>query len=171
MDCLKSFTIYTNSNENASAPKSDIWGAVHGGYWIYNNGGISTFTIQGFKNINVHGVECQGDLSCLINTGNSVIVQDWAFDIQINGQNPLVSGTVTAAPNNYNISPQAQNPIFSLGKYNSKFMLASPIQSAKTLTINGLRASGFGNENAAVLNIAWNVNFIIYYTYEGELLY
>jgi hypothetical protein len=168
MDCLKSFTIYTSSSENASAPKIDTWGALYGGYWIYNNGGISTFNIEGFKNINVHGVACQGDVGSTINTGNSVIVEDWSFIIQINGQNPLVSGTVVAAPNNFNITPQAQNPIFAVGKYNSKFMLSSPIQSAKTITINNLIANGYGNENAAVLNIAWNVNFIVYYTYEGE---
>ena len=167
MSCIKSFIIKSTANETGSgATVVDTWGVDN--YWQYNKGGSSTFNIQGFKNINIHGIEAVGDVGCLINTGSSIIVTDWSFILQVNGQNPLVNSNITAAPNNYSVTSEGTNPIFSLSRYSPKFNLASPIASATSISIQGLRAYGYGAESLITINIAWLMNFVVYYSYEGE---
>ena len=167
MSCIKSFIITSSANETGIGPAQvDTWGVDN--YWIFNKGGTSTFNIEGFKNINIHSIEAQGDVASLIATGSSVIVNDWSFIIQVNGQNPIIGGNITAAPNNYSIVTFGTNQIFSLSRYNPKFCLDSPIQSVTSINIQGLRASGYGAENLLTLNLAWFMNFIVYYSFEGE---
>jgi hypothetical protein len=169
MSCLKSFTFLSSANESVTTPQLDTWGTVAPFSWLYQKAsGSSTFNIQGYKNVNIHAIEAVGDVGCLLNLGQSVVVNDWAFYIQINGQNPLVSGNLTVSPNNYSIQLQATNPNFSLSRYNPKLTLADPITSATSIQILGLKASGLSADNATTLNIAWNMNFVVYYTYEGE---
>lgn len=169
MNCLKSFSFLSSANESVTTPNVDTWGTVSPFSWAYSKAsGVSTFNIEGYKNVNIHSIEALGDVGCLLNTGNSVIVNDWSFLVQVNGQNPLVSGNITGAPNAYSIQTQATSPVFSLSRYNPKFELADPITSATSIQITGLRAFGLSAENATILNIAWHINFVVYYSYEGE---
>ena len=169
MSCIQSFTFLSSANETVAAPDFDSWGLAPQNYWQYNKpAGTSTFNIQGFKNVNIHGIEAQGDVYTLHNSGNAALVNDWTFFLTVNGQNPQVSGNITVAPNNYSIVTQGINPLFALSRYNNKFTFEDPIQSATNIQISGLRASGIGAENLALLTIAWTVNFVVYYSYEGE---
>jgi len=169
MDCLRSFTFISSANESIVAPNIDTWGLAPQNYWLANSSaGTSTFNIQGFKNVNIHSIEASGEVSCLLNTGFSVLVNDWSFYVQINGQNPLVSGNITASPNRFSIQTQGTNPNFSLSKYNPKIEFADPIESARSIQITGFKASGIGAESLTTVNLAWNLNFVVYYSYEGD---
>ena len=169
MNCLRSFNFKSDAFENLVAPDIDVWlNGVHT-FWIAQKpAGISTFNIQGFKNINIHSIEVQGIVDSNVGTANSVIVNDWTFAIQVNGQNALVSGLTVGAPNPYAIVIQGTNVNFNLSKYSPKFTLMDPIQSARSIQILGLKASGIGVENIAAINLSWTVNFIVYYSYEGD---
>ena len=169
MDCMKSFTFVSGANENVTAPNIVTWGLAPNTYWLYQHGsGQSTFNIQGFKNINVHAIEAVGDVSSLLTGGTTVLVNDWRFLVQISGQNPQVSGNITAAPNRFSIVTQPQDPIVGLSRYQTRIDFASPIQSAKSIQIVGLTASGIAAQNPANINLAWYMTFIVYYTFEGE---
>jgi len=169
MDCMRSFSFLSSANENAVGAEIKTWGLAPQNYWLYQSQSqLSTFNIQGFKNVNVHSVEAQGVVSTLITGTEGIIVNDWDFSITVNGQNPLINGNITAAPNNFSIQTQGLNPTFVIGKYSPKFTFADPIQSASSIQITQLRASGIGAQNLANINIAWAINFIVYYTYEGE---
>ena len=169
MDCLRSFSFLSSANESTGVLEFKTWGVAPQNYWQYRSDSqLSTFNIRGFKNINIYSVEAQGIVSSLFSSSENVIVTDWDFSIQVNGQNPLISGDITAAPNNFSIQTQALNPNFVIGKYSPKFCFESPIQSASSIQITQLRASGIGAQSLININIAWAVNFIVYYKYEGE---
>jgi hypothetical protein len=171
MSCLRTFSILSSANENAVAPIIDTWGLAPNNYWVYSKIGganTSTFNIQGFKNINIHSIEAQGDVGCVPNLGNSIIVNDWSFYLVVTGQNPIVGGTITPAPNAWSIQTQSTSVNMALNKFNPRLCFDSPIQSATNIQIQGLRASGIGAENPLNINIAWTMNFIVTYSFEGE---
>ena len=169
MDCMRSFSFLTSSNENAVAPEIKTWGLAPQNYWLFSSTNpTSTFNIQGFKNVNVHSIEAQGVVSTLITGTEGIIVNDWDWSITVNGQNPLINGNITVAPNGFSIQTQGINPTFVLGKYSPKFTFADPIQSVSSIQLTQLRASGIGAQNLANINITYAFNFIVYYTYEGE---
>ena len=53
-------------------------------------------------------------------------------------------------------------------KYNYKVEFASPIQSVTSIDLNTLTVSGIGNESLVNQNLTWFLNFVVYYSYEGE---
>jgi hypothetical protein len=170
MDCVRSFSFSASANENVVSPNIRTWGTAPQNYWIYeSSAGSSTFNIQGFKNINIFSIEAVGNVGTLTTTGSSgVLVQDWSFLVQINGQNPLVNGNITASPNRFSIVSQPTGPLFELSKYNPKLELADPISSPSSIQINRLNASGIGAQNLTQINLAWFMTFVVYYKYEGE---
>ena len=169
MDCMRSFSFLTSSNENAVPPEIKTWGVAPENYWEYSSTNpSSTFNIQGFKNVNVYSIEAQGVVSTLATVAQGIIVNDWDWSLTVNGQNPLINGNITAAPNGFGIFTQPLNPTFVLGKYSPKFTFADPIQSVSSIVLTQLRATGIGAQNLANINITYAFNFIVYYTYEGE---
>jgi hypothetical protein len=171
MSCLKSFSFTSAANENSISPEIKTWGPLTNLNWVYQSSNPnSTFRIEGFKNVNIHSIQAIGTVSTLLGATppSSILVNDWAFSIRINGQNSLISGSIQAAPNGFSIISQPVNPTFELSRYNPIFNFADPIQSATSIDITRLQASGTGAENAANINISWFMTFIVYYTYEGE---
>lgn len=168
MNCIRSFNFVTLQNQTLSGANIDTWVVGGQNYWSANLIGSSTFDVQGFKNINIHSVEALGSVFTTKNLGFSAIVQDWQFFIKINGYSPLVSGKVRTAPNDFAIDVELASPDFSLSRYNPKLEFAEPIASALSIELYGLQASGYGAESLLSINLAWDMNFIIYYSYEGE---
>ena len=168
MDCLRSFQIIVGSNTTVSSGDIATWGLAPQNYWLARQTGTSTFNIQGFKNINIFGIESVGTVSSVIGGADQVIVNDWAFSLTVTGINPLVGGTVTVTPNSYGLQIQGVNPFIELSRYSPKIMLEEPISSARTITITELRASGIGARNLAAINLQWAFNFVVYYKFEGE---
>lgn len=169
MNCLRSFNFISSGSQNLSGADIDTWSnGLHNFFIAQRPAGISTFNIQGFKNINIYAIEVQGIVASGINTNNSVIINDWSFFISVQGQNSLVSGLTVGSPNPYNIAIQPTDVEFSLAKYSPKFTFLDPVKSAKSIKILGLKADGLGAENLLAVNLTWSVNFIAYYNYEGE---
>jgi len=171
MECLKSFSLVSSFNGTVPVGTSlDIWGVVPRYSWAYQrNSTGSTFTIQGFKNINVHKIEVVGEFfTANLNAGNSINVDDWILYVQVYGQNPLIGGIVTASPNDLGMSYPASNPVFSLSKYATSINFADPILSVRNIGLLDVRASGLSAQTAASINLGWYMNLFVYYTFEGE---
>jgi hypothetical protein len=82
---------------------------------------------------------------------------------------PIIGNNVTAAPNQWNLttaSPGIQN--FRLGKYINEVKFASPIQSVTAIDLKNLQVQGIGNESLIIQNLTWFLNFVVYYSFEGE---
>lgn len=174
MDCLRSFSFSTNLTNTITAASGELkqWSTLGNNYWqVYTNSSLvspSIYNIQGFKNIEVYGIEAIGDIQTQQNIGiDGVIVNNWNIDISINGQQPLVGGSTIGGY--YNIdSTLPDNNIFSIGKYTNSVKFATPIISATSITLGRTRASGIGFQTLGSINLNWKVNFLIYYKFEGE---
>jgi hypothetical protein len=170
MNCIQSFSFTSSANDNFVAPDLLAWTAPGGmPYFQVDKNYISTFNIQGFKNVNIFGVDVIGDFQPLITTVNPAIVSDWQIRMRLNGQMPLISGNITAAPNGWSLTqgiPQSQ--IFTLSRFKTSFKLESPIQSVTSIQLDNLKINGIGPNSLLTVNVSWNLQFIVYYQYEGE---
>jgi len=173
MDCLRSFNLYSQNTfaPNYTGPEVKTWTTGTQIFWSFSHiGQLSTFNIQGFKNVNVYGIELIGNVGTNVAApSGGCIPTDWYLQIQVNGFVPIIGGSVVASPNFYNLSTAQSNvQLFNLGRFNSKFMLASPIESVSSIAINDLTANGTGGETLLNLNIQSVFNIVVYYKYEGE---
>lgn len=168
---LKSFSFLSNFGGNIAVGTSlDMWGASPRISWAYQQKEAgSTINVQGFKNINVHSIQARGNAYAnLLGTGNSVVVDDWNFYMQLNGQSPLLGGSVVVSPNTLGVSIPARNPAFSLSKFNTQIDFVDPITSVTSIQLLETRMTGTSAQNLANINLGWYVNFMIYYSFEGE---
>lgn len=171
MSCLKSFVIRSTANENVtSGAELDLWGISPTISWAYLADKTSTFNVQGFKNINIHAIEAVGDFgnNRNMNTNFGSVVSDWAFRFSLTGTMSTVSGNITASPNPFLFTQPIGNPLIDLSKFTPKITFPDPIQSVRTIQLTGVRAYGTSAENLTTINIGWLMNFIFYYSYEGE---
>jgi hypothetical protein len=168
MNCLRSFILSVGGNSTVSGGNLAQWGLAPQNYYIATIDGLSTFNIEGFKNVNIHAVEMLGDVSSVVGGTDQVIVNDWSFQLEILGQNPFLNGGITVTPNTFIMQRQAINPVFTLSRYNTKLTLVDPIVSASTIRIAQLKASGIGARNITAANLQWRMTLIVYYNYEGE---
>lgn len=171
MDCLKSFSLLISGTQNATAgppAQIDTWqiGTQH--FFLYRsaNTSPSTFTIQGFKNIDIYRIEAVGNMESFIGT-TACIVQDWTASVQITGTNGQIGGVV-GTPNGFNLSQQSVSPQFALSKFAPAINFASPINSATVFTLVNINMQGIAPENLTTLGIGWNINFNVFYKFEGE---
>lgn len=170
MDCLRSFNFRIDTNTNITTGVK-TWTTGGGGhYWAVNAGTSSTYNIQGYKNINVYGIEVVGAVQTLPTAGTGgVVVNDWTIDIFLDGVQPILGSNITSSPNFYSISNTSLgNKVFPIGKYNSNLQFGDPYESVKSIQILDTNASGFGWETLTNVNLFWNLNFIVYYKFEGE---
>lgn len=170
MDCLQSFSFSTQANSNFSGGQVKTWLAGAQEFWAVDVSLSSTFNIEGYKNINIHGVDVIGTFSTLqAATLGGCVVEDWGVQVLINGQIPLVSGTIQASPNQWSINnSSAFAKVFEVSKFNSSFRLSSPFQSVKSVQLINLRSNGYGGQTVGNVNLYWNLNFVFHYSYEGE---
>jgi hypothetical protein len=169
MSCLKSFTFHSSTSINAT--NAYIWTQNGNNYWVLDTPRSSSFNIQGFKNVNIHGMELIGAIeSFQPNVTDNCIVQDWGITLQLQGGTiPQVSGNITSSPNQWSLdNTSAFARLFTLGKYQNKVMFASPFESVKTIALVNLNASGIGAQINTGVSLKWNLQWVFYYTYEGE---
>jgi len=171
MDCLRSFNILVANQGNYGVPQGfKYWpvGAQH--FWMYQSTNPdSIFNIEGFKNINIFKIEICGD----INTNNlpvgvSGLVNNWNYELQVIGQNSVIGGNVSAAPNGFGMSVQAVNPIFAFSKFQRSIEFPTPIQSAKQIIVNALFVEGIANESLLSIQLETFITITVYYKFEGE---
>jgi hypothetical protein len=168
---LKSFSFVSTLSQTVPVGLSlDMWGVSPSISWAYQQKQSgSTVNIQGFKNINIHSIKAVGDVfTSLLNTGYSMVVEDWIFYVGINGQSPLVGANVTASPNTMNVAIQGNNPIYSLSKYRTSLDFTDPITSVQSIQLLDVRASGLSAQALTNINLGWYVNFLVYYTFQDE---
>jgi len=171
MNCLESFSFYSSGNDAIGSFEGLVsWGTTASNGWIVNSlGSSSTFNIEGFKNINVYGIEVIGFVGAKTGGGFGGIVTDWAFTLQVNGTVPQVSGNITTSPNYFAMSTSAADlDNVVLSKFKPSIQFASPIQSVKTIQIDELYATGTNLETLGSLRLAWSVTYVVYFKYEGE---
>ena len=168
MGCLKSFTLHSSSSLPTAG--ANIWTQNLNNYWVLENSLSSSFIVQGFKNVLIHGIELIGVVETIPSSSNKCIVEDWATTIQLQGGTiPQISGNITTAPNQWQLdNTTAFARLFTLGKYQNKVMFASPFESVKSIQFLNLNANGGGAQSLVNVSLKWNLQWVFYYTYEGE---
>jgi hypothetical protein len=118
MDCLRSFSFRTFINTNLTGANVKTWTAGAQEYWLASAGTASTYNIQGFKNIDVYGIDVVGNIQSIQSAAlGGAIVEDWGIEVFINGQPPLPGGFITTSPNFYSISTDNNlNRYYNLGR-------------------------------------------------------
>jgi hypothetical protein len=171
MDCLRSFIINIDQAGTFSGTQVKTWTLGLQEFWSVDITGLSVFTFQGFKNVDVYGIDVIGN----VNTQRAAAiggcnVQDWSFEVLIEGQLPLASGIVETLPSNYwNIQTTTVGTrTFSLSKNTNSLKFANPIRSARYLNFERLNAQGDGGQTVGTISLDYKFNFVVYYKYEGE---
>lgn len=170
MECMRSFFFRVDVNSNFTSVLKQWTTSLGNHYWTINAGAASDYNFQGFKKISIYGIDLIGNVSTLqgASTGG-VIVNDWAIDVLISGQAPLVGGNVSPSPNFYSINPTDPfNRNFPLSKYSNSIKFSDPITSVSFLRLGTTYASGIGYQTLNDINLRWNLNFIVHYKFEGE---
>lgn len=170
MECLRSFIISLKGTSTFTGADVKTWTSGGETFWVTEVNGTSTYTFQGFKNIDVYGVDVIGSVvSDKTTPTGGVNVNDWSFTIFIDGQLPLVSGLDTIGPNFWVIQENAPNTkTFYLSKNTNSIKLLSPIKSSPFIRFDKLQAQGVGGETSGTTSLKYDFNFIVYYKYEGE---
>jgi hypothetical protein len=170
MDCLRSFIVSIDQVTTFSGTDVKTWFVGAQEFWVVEKSGVSTFVPEGFKNIDIYGVDVIGNVSTQKAAGTGgVVVQDWGFELLIEGQLPLVSGTITTSPNFWNIQTSTTGTkTFALSKNTNSLKFADPIGSVKNINFEVLRAQGVGGQTAGVVSLDWDLSFVFFYKYEGE---
>jgi hypothetical protein len=166
MDCFNQFQFNIQNNTTyLSGVTSNRWtDGDNKGWVILDNSTLSTFNIEGFKNINLYGVKMLGNVQSVVAIGNRGIVTDYNMDVEITGTVPKISGTFTT--NGYNINTSTPN--IQLGKFQNTIMFSDPIQSVSQIKINNFKAQGLVPESGIGINLNMFLTFYFYYRYEGE---
>jgi len=169
MECLRSFNFAANGQANWTSPDVKTWFVGAQEFWAFTRGGSSIFNVQGFKNIDVYQIDVIGSIGpqVAIALGGG-IPSDWFASLAINGQLPILGGTIPA-PNDFNIttsSPTANS--FLLGRFNNSVKFASPIKSVTSIDLNFISANGSGGQTTGNVNLQYAFNFVVYYKFEGE---
>jgi hypothetical protein len=169
MDCLRSFNFIAAGQSNWVAPDVKTWFVGAQEFWSFQRNGLSTFSPQGFKNIDVYGIEVIGNIGTLVGAPlGGAIPTDWSTRISINGQLPVLGGVI-GGTNNFNIDTASPNAnLFELGRYNPSVNFASPITSVSSIVINQIKSNGTGGQTSANVNLQYSFNFVVYYKFEGE---
>lgn len=170
MDCLRSFSLASNLNQSfALGPNLDVWTIGGQNYWFgRTTTGFAQFDVIGYKNINIYGIDVVGDFKSGPG-GSQVIIDNWEVRVDLVGQPPLLGGTVSPNPNLLNVNNDLGfNNTFILSKYKRGFELSSPVQSVTAIQFQAYTASGHANQSLLNVTVNWNLNYIIYYKFEGE---
>jgi hypothetical protein len=170
MECLRSFSLGIQQNRifdgTFSIGDVKMWGPAGNYHWTVEQTPTSRFQIQGFKSIDLYGIELTGSVQSLQSIANSGIVTDFNFDIGITGSPSLISGQIVPPINNYNLSA---NPLLvTLGRYSNKIYFESPYIGVSEVRIAAFRANGNNGDTLNSIALGLNVQFKFLYKYLGE---
>jgi hypothetical protein len=170
MDCLRSFIISIRQNSTFGGPQVKTWTIGTENFWSAAIGAVSLYNIQGFKNINIFGVDLVGKVSTDVNSAiGGVVVNDWSFTIRLDGQVPLINGQIIPVPNFWNIQDtNIDAQTFALSKNTNSAKFATPFQSVKNIEFLILQAEGVGAQTLLNATLDYDFTFTFYYKYEGE---
>jgi len=172
MDCLRSFSLTTTnkSTYTTAAGNATIWGGINN-FQIYGTE-TSIFQIQGFKNINIFGIDMTGNVSSNYGISprlNNANAFDYEVNIRLNGQVPIPIGVIGGS-NDWPLiidTPFIQQQ-FTLSKFKPKIEFATPIQSVTQIDFYDFKAYGDHAQSATTIEMGYFLQFTFYYKYEGE---
>jgi hypothetical protein len=172
MDCLRNFSLTIDAFNNYTAASGDftVWGAPLNFSIVDTRSSI--FDIQGFKNINIFGVDMIGNISSAYGPSPRTLnanVKDFEINVLLNGDIPLPIGLIGATntfPIILNNTAVQQSSLLS--KYKPFVKFESPVQSVKSITLQNLKIFGDHVQNAGQVNMGYTLQFVFYYQYEGE---
>jgi hypothetical protein len=171
MDCLRSFslTILDQKTYTSASSALTVWG-TNNSFAVYSTDS-STFLIQGFKNINVFGIDMIGNVSSAYGSAprvDNANATDFEIGVQLVGQIPQPIGII-GSPNDF---PIIQNTfieqINTLSKYKTSVKFSTPIQSVKSISFYDFKAFGSHVQNILQVKMGYQLQFIFYYQFEGE---
>lgn len=170
MECLRSFIVRIDQVATFTLTDVKTWTLGLQEFWAVDKQTVSQFNIQGFKNIDIYGVDLIGHVQTSTTSALSGCnVTSYAFEIIIDGQLPLVSGDVAAGTNFWNIqTTSTAAKQFALSNFTNSLKFADPISSAKNIQFVAFSAQGVGGQTAASINLDYDLSFVFYYKYEGE---
>jgi hypothetical protein len=172
MDCLRSFNFNAKvSAFNFGTPGSSVKTWLNGvqEFFVFSSGGNSVFDIQGFKNINIYSCKVVGNVQSPLTGTGGVVLEDWSFEVFLNGQAPLISGTPSLISNTWNLTTNSDDSrTFDIGKHCPKVDFSTPYQSVTTIEIRKIKGQGYGAQTPGLVVLDIDVNFIFEYRYEGE---
>jgi hypothetical protein len=171
MDCLRSFNFGFKGAATYSpggAANFKIWANGTEKFFAIDIDQDSIIFPQGFKNINIYGIEMIGSVQTNVSSAaGGCLVDDFSFEIQLTGNFPIIN---TVKTTDYweisNLNDKAKT--FTLSKNTNKVTLLDPIASVTEIKFNGMHVQGSGAQNGDVLALNWHLNFVFYYQYEGE---
>ena len=164
MDCLRSFSLTVSAFNNYTALSGalTVWGAPLN-FSVYDTR-TSLFDIQGFKNINIYGVDMVGNVSSTYGPSPRTLnanVKDFEVNLVLIGDIPIPIGVIGASndwPIVLNSTYIQQQNVLTKYKPNIKF--ASPIQSVKQIQLVDFKAFGDHVQNAGQINLGYFLEFI-----------
>ena len=170
MDCLQSFNVRINQAATFSAPDLKVWFSGSSTYFSLEKLALSTFDIQGFKNIDLYGIDLTGYVQTQTGAAlGNCIVNDWAFELFLDGQNPLVSGVVNPVPDFWSLDVDNNSAkSVRISKFNNSIKFSNPVKSLKKIDFARLLAAGEALNSPSNASLEWSLNFVFYYKYEGE---
>lgn len=169
MDCLRSFNLRIYQATTFSSPDVKTWFSGSNTHFCIDKLATSTFEIQGFKNVDIYGIELTGYVQTQQAGSANCIVSDYALELFLNGQNPLVSGIVKPTPDYWSLDFNNDTAkIVRLSKFNPSYKFSDPIKSVKNIDFTRLLAVGEALNSPSNASLEWSLNFVFYYKYEGE---
>jgi hypothetical protein len=170
MECMQSFNLFAVNNIAVVAPDIVSWGTGAENYWNIDNAILtnSTFNVEGFKNINIYGVDMVGYVASSNFDARAGLINDWGFTLEINGFVPRLGGNISTT-NGYGITTSnPQIKTFVLSKYKTNVNFTDPITSVSNIVVKGLFANGTNLQLANNIRLIYQIEFIFYYKFEGE---
>jgi len=169
MECLRSFNVNMAFQTNFSTPGAGgnikSWGVAGNYHWqVYDTTLGSNFLIDGFKRIDLYGIQMVGSVYTDLGANDGGIVSDYGLSLTITGQSPLASGRtvigsfpLTTTINNYHLS-----------KYTNKVNFESPITGCTNINFGTFNAQGNNGETLNSVTLDLQLAFVFYYKYDGQ---
>jgi len=168
MDCLRSFAINLKFQNayNSAGTNVKSWGTLGNYNWqVSQNTTGTNFLIDGFKRIDLYGIQMVGGVFTDVGLANAAIVSDYGLRLTLTGQTPLVSGSIVGG-GFYPIYTNLNE--FVLSKYTNALNLSSPISGVTNINFGNFYANGNNGETLNSVELDIELAFVFYYKYDGE---
>ena len=125
------------------------------------------FDVQGFKNIDLYGIQMNMYFQTNPPSNENAVISDYMVSCLVNGTAPLIGGFVGSPITSPFVLSTNQNKYY-LTKYTSKIDFCSPVKSAKSFSFDRIFVQGNIPQNASIIQMKYFINAVIYYKFEGE---
>jgi len=128
------------------------------------------FSPQGFKNVDLYGVELIGYIASNNAVGGNFICDDYRFQTQIFGTFPILGG-VAPVGTPFQLNQGVNSNGFAFTKTHSKVNFFTPIKSFSRIVFPNLTFTGYAPTLIGVsqnLNFKYEFDVLLHYRFEGE---